>query len=62
MPPNDRSTLLADILTEDELKYLSRAIYRQRIDSPEDEPELASHLDPLISVARDKSRSTNATE
>lgn len=39
-------------LSERELSYLSRAIFRQRIDKPEDEPEIAAALDPKISVAR----------
>jgi hypothetical protein len=47
-----RSDRLARILTERELAYLSRAIFRQRMDKPEDEPALAASLDPLISVAR----------
>lgn len=41
-------------LTEKELSYISRAIFRQRLDKPEDEPELASQLDPKISIARDR--------
>lgn len=41
-------------LNETELAYLSRAIFRQRMDKPDDEPELASQLDPKISVARDR--------
>jgi hypothetical protein len=43
---------LARVLTERELAYLSRAIFRQRIDRPDDEVALAAQLDPLISVAR----------
>lgn len=39
-------------LDEAELSYISRALFRQRIEAPEDEPELASRLDPKISVAR----------
>ena len=39
-------------LTERELAYISRAIFRQRIDRPDDEPHLAPSLDPKISVAR----------
>jgi len=39
-------------LTERELAYLSRAIFRQRIDKPDDEPDVAASLDPKISVAR----------
>lgn len=47
-----RSDRLARILTKDELAYLSRAIFRQRMDAPDDSTVLASQLDPLISVAR----------
>ena len=47
-----RSERLGRLLTEQELAYLSRAIFRQRMDAPDDEPQLASQLDPLISVAR----------
>lgn len=47
-----RSIELAAILTEQELAYLSRAIFRQRLDAPEDSPDLAAQIDPLISVAR----------
>ncbi len=47
-----RSDRLARILTERELAYLSRAIFRHRIDKPDDEPELAAQLDPMLSVAR----------
>jgi len=47
-----RSDRLARVLTERELAYLSRAVFRQRMDKPEDEAGLASQLDPLISVAR----------
>jgi hypothetical protein len=43
---------LGRALTERELAYLSRAIFRQRMDAPDDEPELATRLDPLVSVAR----------
>ena len=50
--PKRRSIRLAEVLREEELAYLSRAIFRQRMDAPDDEPELASRLDPLISVAR----------
>lgn len=39
-------------LTDRELAYLSRAIFRQRLDAPGDEPILAAKLDPRISVAR----------
>jgi hypothetical protein len=39
-------------LSERELSYMSRTIFRQRIDKPEDEPEIAAALDPKISVAR----------
>jgi hypothetical protein len=47
-----RQAEIAHALTERELAYISRAIFRQRIDKPDDEPELASKLDPLISLAR----------
>jgi hypothetical protein len=47
-----RSDRLARLLTERELAYLSRAIFRQRTDKPDDEPHLAEQLDPLVSVAR----------
>jgi len=43
-------------LTEKELAYLSRAIFRQRIDKPDDEPELAATLDGNISVWRIRAR------
>ncbi len=43
-------------LSERELAYLSRAIFRQRMDAPEDEANLASHLDPKISLARDRAK------
>lgn len=49
-----RSYILADALSEEELAYLSRAIFRQRMDAPEDQPELAARLDPLISTARQR--------
>jgi len=49
-PPEPRIAL--EDLSDRELAYISRAIFRQRIDRPEDEPELASHLDPKISLAR----------
>lgn len=39
-------------VTTKELAYLSRAIFRQRLDAPDDEPEVASSLDPKISIAR----------
>lgn len=39
-------------LSKEELAYISRAIFRQRIDKPDDEPTLASQLDPKISIAR----------
>ena len=48
-----RHERLAQVLTKDELAYLSRAIFRQRTDKSDDEPKLASQLDPLISLARD---------
>ena len=48
----DRADRLAEILTEQELNYLSRAIFRQRVDKPDDEPKLAAELDPLISLTR----------
>jgi len=51
-----RSDRLARLLTERELAYLSRAIFRQRTDKPDDEPGLAAQLDPLISVARSHGR------
>lgn len=41
-------------LNEKELAYLSRAIFRQRLDAPNDEESLASKLDPKISVARQR--------
>lgn len=47
-----RSYRLANLLTQRELAYLSRAIFRQRADAPDDEPDLATHLDPLISIAK----------
>lgn len=47
-----RSDRLGRLLTECELAYLSRAVFRQRTDKPDDSPELAAKLDPLISVAR----------
>ncbi len=47
-----RSDRLARVLGEAELAYLSRAVFRQRTDSPGDEPRLSSQLDPLISAAR----------
>lgn len=43
-------------LDEAELAYLSRAVFRQRVDAPDDEPELAARLDPKISVARIRAR------
>lgn len=49
---NGRADDVAQVFTERELAYLSRAVFRQRTDKPEDEPELASSLDPLLSVAR----------
>jgi hypothetical protein len=48
-------------LSEEELAYLSRAIFRQRTDKPDDEPVLASQLDPKISVARMRSEKESAT-
>lgn len=39
-------------LTEPELAYLSRAVFRQRMEKPNDEPFLAAQLDPKLSVAR----------
>lgn len=53
-----RSDRLARLLTERELAYLSRAIFRQRIDKPDDEPKLAAQLDPLVSVARMNAKQT----
>ena len=47
---------LARLLTADELGYLSRAVFRQRVDKPDDQPQLAAQLDPLISVARMRSK------
>ncbi len=47
-----RSDRLGRLLTADELAYLSRAVFRQRMDAPADRPELAAQIDPLISVAR----------
>ena len=47
-----RSDQLARLLTKRELAYLSRAIFRQRIDAPDDEPVMAARLDPLVSLAR----------
>lgn len=49
---NGRADDVAQVFTERELAYLGRAVFRQRTDKPEDEPELASRLDPLLSVAR----------
>ena len=43
-------------LSERELAYISRAIFRQRMDKPDDEPELASKLDPKISVFRERAK------
>src|SRR4051812_14931647 len=43
-------------LTEKELAYLSRAVFRQRIDKPDDEPELAATLDGNLSVWRIRAR------
>lgn len=43
-------------LTYQELAYISRAIFRQRIDRPDDSPHLTPSLDPKISVARDRAR------
>jgi hypothetical protein len=61
-----RSDRLARLLTEQELAYLSRAVFRQRIDAPDDAPSLAAQLDPLISVARSSAlaaaRAGEATE
>ena len=45
---------LARVLTERELAYLSRAMFRQRMDKPDDSPDIAAKLDGLISVARGK--------
>lgn len=50
-----RADVLAEVLSERELAYLSRAIFRQRADAPDDEPDLAAQIDPLISVARMRS-------
>lgn len=47
---------LARLLSERELAYLSRAIFRQRTDRPNDESDLAAQLDPLVSVARDRAK------
>lgn len=47
-------------LSEQELAYISRAIHRQRIDKPEDEPVLAAVLDPKISVARMRAKKEEA--
>lgn len=52
--PAPRQDRLARVFTKEELAYLSRAIFRQRLDRPDDEPELAAKLDPLISLARDR--------
>jgi hypothetical protein len=43
-------------LTERELAYISRAIFRQRLDRPDDEPHLIPSLDPKISIARLRAR------
>lgn len=51
-----RSDKLSRLLTERELAYLSRAVFRQRMDKPDDEPVLAASLDPLLSVARMRTR------
>jgi hypothetical protein len=45
---------LARLLTDQELAYLSRAVFRQRMDRPDDEPALAAQIDPLLSVARSR--------
>jgi len=47
-------------LTYQELAYISRAIFRQRIDRPDDMPHLTPSLDPKISVARDRARQAEA--
>lgn len=47
---------LGRVLTDSELSYLSRAVFRQRMDAPDDSPQLAAQLDPLISLARTKAR------
>lgn len=43
-------------LTEKELAYLSRAVFRQRMDKPDDESELSATLDGNISVWRMRAR------
>lgn len=50
---------LAQVLTHEELKYISRAIFRHRIDKPHDHPKLAAQLDPLVSVAASVSQDDN---
>lgn len=47
-------------LSAEELAYLSRAVFRQRLDAPDDEPDLAAQLDPKISVARMRAKETDA--
>lgn len=47
-----RADRLGRLLSESELAYLSRSIFRQRIDAPNDQAQLAAQLDPLVSVAR----------
>lgn len=47
-----RADKLARTLTPAELLYLSKAVFRQRTDKPDDQPDVAASLDPLISVAR----------
>ena len=51
-----RSNQLAQILTDRELAYLSRAIDCQRHKIPGDEPTIAASLNTLIFLARTKSK------
>lgn len=55
-------TVMEVNLTEKELAYLSRAVFRQRIDKPDDEPELAATLDGNISVWRMRARQEDESD
>lgn len=41
-------------MTADQMAYLSRAVFRHRVDAPQDEPILVASLDPHVSVWRDR--------
>jgi hypothetical protein len=43
-------------MTSEQLAYLSRAMFRQRMDKPDDSPALAASLDPHISIWRHRLR------